>query len=73
MNRAAAIGEPRRVGGFALAGVEVLPAEDAESARGALAALHPDVSLLILTPAAHAELAPELPGRPGLIWAVLPE
>ncbi len=69
----AAIGDPRRVGGFALAGVEVLPADGADAAAEALAALAPDVGLLILTPAAYEGVAEELAERPDLIWAVLPE
>ncbi|MGZ4439141.1 MAG: V-type ATP synthase subunit F [Gaiellaceae bacterium] len=73
MNRAAAIGETRRVGGFALAGVEVLPAESAEEAGAAIAALDPEVGFVILTPAAHEAVAEALAERVGLVWAVLPE
>jgi len=73
MSHAAAIGDQRRVGGFALAGVEVLPADGADAAAEALAALAPDVGLLILTSTAYEAVAEELAERPGLIWAVLPE
>ena len=60
MGRVAAIGAPgRRLGGFALAGALVLPAEDDDAVRGAWAALPADVAVVVLTAAAAAAL-----GRP---------
>lgn len=73
MSRAAAIGEQVRVAGYALAGVEVHAAEDAEAAREAWEALSEEVACLILTPAAHAALAARLDERSGLVWAVVPQ
>jgi vacuolar-type H+-ATPase subunit F/Vma7 len=73
MSRAAAIGEARRVGGFALAGVEVLEAENPDAAGEALVSLDPEVGLLILSPAAHRAVADELARRPHLVWTVLPD
>lgn len=72
MTRAAAIGEAARVAGYALAGVEVRPAESAAEAREAWLALDREVSLLVLTPAARAALEQELAQRPDLVHAVLP-
>lgn len=61
MGAIAAIGEAQRVQGLALAGVLVLPAEDAEGARDRWAALPPEVALVILTAAADAALADRSP------------
>jgi vacuolar-type H+-ATPase subunit F/Vma7 len=71
----AAIGERERVSGFALAGVLVAAADDAESARAAWEALPIEVGVVILTPAAHAALVSErLLARDGArLWTVMPE
>jgi vacuolar-type H+-ATPase subunit F/Vma7 len=72
VTRAAAIGEDVRLAGYALAGVEVLSAEDAAAAVAAWDRLPGDVACLILTPAAHTALGERLAERPQLIWAVVP-
>ncbi len=63
--RAVAIGDARRLAGYALAGAVVLD----EPTEGALA----DAGLLVLTPEAYAELAARLAERDDLVWVVLPE
>lgn len=73
MTRAAAIGEHARVVGYALAGVEVRPAEDPAAARAAWQALAADVGLVLLTPAAHAAVADLLDERKETAVVVLPE
>jgi len=73
MTRAAAIGEDTRLAGYALAGVEVLAAQDATEALDAWQRLPGDVSCLILTPAARSALGARLAERPRLVWAVVPE
>ena len=73
MSRAVAIGDERRLGGYALAGVEVAPAADAGDAAAAWQALADDVALVVLDPPAYAALAPRLDERPNVVWAVLPE
>jgi vacuolar-type H+-ATPase subunit F/Vma7 len=72
MSRAAAIGDERRLGGYALAGVEVLPATTAVEAQVALAGLDDETALVLLTPEAHDAVAAELAERRGCVWAVLP-
>ncbi len=73
MSRAVAIGHGLRLGGYALAGVEVLHAPDAEAARAAWETLPEDVALLVLDAEAHAALAPRLAEeRPALVWTVVP-
>jgi vacuolar-type H+-ATPase subunit F/Vma7 len=73
MSRAAAIGERARTIGYALAGVEVLHADDAEAARAAWASLDPDVGLVLLTPVAFAALEDALATQPWRAWVLLPE
>lgn len=72
MSRAVAIGHELRLGGYALAGVEVKHAPDAEAARAAWEALPEDVALLVLDATAHEALARPLAERPRLVWAVVP-
>jgi vacuolar-type H+-ATPase subunit F/Vma7 len=72
MSRIAAIGESAAIDGFGLAGVELLPAEDAAAARRAWTALAPGVGLLLLTPAAEAALDRELAEAPELLRVVIP-
>jgi vacuolar-type H+-ATPase subunit F/Vma7 len=72
MSGIAAIGESGLVDGFALAGVRVLPAEDAAAVRRAWAELGPDVGLLLVTPAAEAALERELAEAPELLSVVIP-
>jgi len=73
MSRIAAIGEARRVSGFALAGVEVRAAESAQAAQAAWDALERDVGLLVLTPQAAAALEGRLSEREGVVWVTLPD
>jgi vacuolar-type H+-ATPase subunit F/Vma7 len=72
MSRAAAIGEEVRVAGYALAGVEVHAAGDADAVRAAWERLSADVACVILSPAAHAALGPRLGEREDVVWAVIP-
>jgi vacuolar-type H+-ATPase subunit F/Vma7 len=72
MSRVAAIGEARRVAGFALAGVEVYPAENTEATNDAWTALGDDVGLVVLTPRAAAGLERRLLEREDLLWVTLP-
>ena len=57
MGRVAAIGESVRVEGLALAGVLVLPAEDADAVRTRWADLPDDVAVVMLTARAAAALS----------------
>jgi vacuolar-type H+-ATPase subunit F/Vma7 len=67
-----AIGEEERLAGYALTGVTVLPAADAESARAAWTELPSGTALVLLTPSAATALAGRARERQ-LLWAVLPE
>lgn len=69
MGRIAAIGEAVRVQGLALAGVLVLPGDDADQVRTSWATLPSDVELVILTPRA-AELVSA--GSAAALQVVLP-
>jgi vacuolar-type H+-ATPase subunit F/Vma7 len=71
--RVVAVGERSRVEGFALAGAEVVVAEEPAAVRAAVAALDDDVAVLLLTPAAADAIRPHdgpaapadvVPGRP---------
>ncbi len=74
MSQIVAIGERERLGGFALAGVEVVVPDDPPGARAAWHELPADVALVILTPAAHRALtADELDPRGLRLWVVLPQ
>ncbi len=72
MSRAVAIGEEVLVAGYALAGVDVRAAQDADAVRDAWERLPADVACLILTPAARAALGARLEDRADLVWAVIP-
>lgn len=72
MTRAAAIGEDARLAGYALAGVQVIAAEDATAALAAWDRLPDDIACLILTPAARDALGTRLAERPRLVWATVP-
>jgi vacuolar-type H+-ATPase subunit F/Vma7 len=73
MSDIVAIGEQAKLRGFGLAGVEVAVAEDPAGARAAWEALSREVALVILTPAAHAAVAPsELDQRGQRLWVVMP-
>jgi vacuolar-type H+-ATPase subunit F/Vma7 len=70
MSRALAIGDARRLGGYALAGAEVVEAD--ALAEAALAHLLDEAGLLVLTPEAHEALASMLAERDDLVWVVTP-
>jgi vacuolar-type H+-ATPase subunit F/Vma7 len=72
VSRIAAIGEERRVRGFALAGVRVLSAADETAVRAAWEALDADIGLVILTPAAAQGLGHELSSAARRLWVELP-
>ncbi|MGB7982053.1 MAG: hypothetical protein WCF36_14830 [Candidatus Nanopelagicales bacterium] len=69
MGRVAAIGQTVRTQGLSLAGVMVLPGEDATQVRDSWAALPEDVEVVILTPEAFAAL---VPSRVGPLTVVMP-
>jgi hypothetical protein len=71
MGTVVAIGPAVQVAGWALAGVDVRPAENAADARTRWAALGEQVSLVIVA-APTAEAVAGLPGPPGALVAVLP-
>ncbi len=71
MSRVAAIGEETRVAGYAMAGVQVLAADDADSARAAWETLSGEVGCVFLTPSARAALAGRLAERSDVIWVVM--
>ena len=60
MARVAVVGEQVRVQGFALAGAQVLVAEDAQAVRAAWRSLDGDVAVVVLTDRAAAALGDEL-------------
>jgi vacuolar-type H+-ATPase subunit F/Vma7 len=73
MSHIAAIGELARIGGFALAGVQIAVAEHPDAVRTAWRGLPGDVDLVILTPAARAALQAEGLGQADQrLWAVMP-
>jgi vacuolar-type H+-ATPase subunit F/Vma7 len=74
-SRIAAIGERARIDPFALAGVLITPANDADSMLAAWEALPAEVGVVVLTPAAYGALSSKgVLARPGpRLWAVMPE
>ncbi|MEV4129569.1 V-type ATP synthase subunit F [Nocardia sp. NPDC049707] len=60
MSAIVAIGEPALIEGYALAGVDLLPAEGADEVRRAWESLVRTTGLVILTAAAAAHLGDEL-------------
>lgn len=70
--RVVALGEERRVLGFALAAVDVIAAEGPDAVVGAWRRLPDGVAVLVLTPMARSALADHLVERPRLLHAVLP-
>lgn len=73
MSRIAALGEPRRLEGFALAGVPLFAGEDPDQLRTAWASLDPEVTVVILTTVAEGALRDLLDLRPDVIWTTLPD
>jgi vacuolar-type H+-ATPase subunit F/Vma7 len=72
VSRAVAIGDARRLAGYALAGAEVVEASSRDEAEAALARVDDELGLLVLTPEAHSALATALEGRDDLVWVVIP-
>lgn len=68
----AALGEPASVEGFALAGVRVVEAADAEAVRSAWRTLPPEVAVVILTPRAAEALGSRASDPRGPLTVVLP-
>lgn len=72
MGQVIVIGEPARVIGYALAGAVVIEAEGEEVGR-ALASLLPDISLVVLTPAAASAAGEAVLGeRRGALIVTVP-
>jgi hypothetical protein len=69
--RIAILGGPAEIRGWAMAGLQPAPAEDAAQARERWAALPADVGLVILTRSAAAALQTEI-STAGPLVAVLP-
>jgi vacuolar-type H+-ATPase subunit F/Vma7 len=72
VSRVAAVGAWAALAGYALAGVEVVEADDPAAVRRAWAELPADVGLVLLTQAARTALPERLEPRDRL-WAVIPE
>ncbi|MEK2478611.1 MULTISPECIES: hypothetical protein [Streptomyces] len=72
MGAVVAIGERARTAGFALAGVQVRPAEEPDRVRMSWRELPADAELVILTPAAAAALGPDLLKAAGPLTVVMP-
>jgi hypothetical protein len=71
VSSAVAIGDARRLAGYALAGALVVPAAP-EEAIAAWESLPEEVALVLLSPDVEPVLAPRLGERPEVVWAVLP-
>jgi vacuolar-type H+-ATPase subunit F/Vma7 len=72
MARVMAIGDERLILGYALAGVEVVPARGREAVSAACEGLPDDVALVLLSPDAEAAARGPLAKRDGVIWCSLP-
>lgn len=72
MSEVAAIGALPQVGGFALAGARVYPADTAEQVRAAWDALPDAVAVVIVTESAAAALRDDAAKPPGRLTVVMP-
>ena len=72
MSRALAIGRETRLAGYALAGVEVVAAEDASAVTRALEALPEDVALVIFDEQPGMAARAALERHAGTVWCTLP-
>jgi len=70
--RVAVLGEGERVRAFALVGVHVVAADDAQAARAAWRALPNDVGLVMLTQSARTALGDELDEQGERLWVAMP-
>jgi vacuolar-type H+-ATPase subunit F/Vma7 len=73
MSTVVAVGEARRLAGFALAGVDVRAAESTPAVHDVWERLEGDVGLLILTPQSEAALEGRWSEREDIVWVALPE
>ena len=73
MSAAVAIGDELRLAGYAVAGVDVLPAASAAEAEAAFARLPDQTGLVILTSESRAALEALLAERDDIVWAEVPE
>jgi len=73
MTRIGALGAANLVEGFALAGAVVCVADEPVAVEAAWDTLPDDVLVLVLTPAAAAQLTARLDERPQLLPVVIPE
>jgi vacuolar-type H+-ATPase subunit F/Vma7 len=73
MSGVVAIGGARRLAGFALAGVDVRIAENAQAVHEEWGGLRRDVGFVILTPEAAAALEGRRADREDIVWVSLPE
>jgi vacuolar-type H+-ATPase subunit F/Vma7 len=71
VSRVVAIGGELELAGYALAGVEVVVADDADTVRRAWSALGGDVGLVLLTAHARRSLPEALHGG-DVLWVELP-
>ncbi len=71
MSTIVAIGAEEQLAGYSLAGVDVRPAETAETAIRVWDDLPDDVGLILMTPAVGTALGPRARER-SVLWAVLP-
>jgi vacuolar-type H+-ATPase subunit F/Vma7 len=72
VSEVAAIGEPTRVAGFALAGVRVYPAQGVQQTLAAWQGLPESVAVVILTAAAAAALDDERTASNAPLTVVMP-
>ena len=72
MSRVVAIGDARRLGGYALAGVDVVDVPTG-AAADVFAGLDEEVGLVVLTEQAYGALDGPLAERDHLVWVVIPE
>jgi vacuolar-type H+-ATPase subunit F/Vma7 len=71
MSRVVAIGDARRLGGYALAGVDVVDASTG-AAADVFAGLGEEVGLIVLTEEAYEALGGEPADQNHLVWVVVP-
>jgi vacuolar-type H+-ATPase subunit F/Vma7 len=73
VSEVAAIGEPARVSGFALAGARVYPVDDVRAILAAWQGLPESVAVVILTPAAAESLDDRRTALGAPLTVVMPE
>jgi vacuolar-type H+-ATPase subunit F/Vma7 len=72
VSRALAIGSEARLTGYALAGVEVVAAEDAAAVTRAIERIADDVALVILSDEPGTAARAALERHAGTVWCSLP-